>query len=102
MEKFTPRNSEELKMKPPARKLLTYTHNIEGGGGVRIVIDASPELFAGGRMEGLQEIIPSDSICKRCITLTIANIRYFFVTPAHPSTPIHPTGTWGVPGASEE
>ena len=43
------------------------------------------------------------SICiKRRITQTIASIRYFFVTPAHPSTPIHPTGTWGVPGASEE
>ena len=41
-------------------------------------------------------------ICERRITLTIASIRYFFVTPAHPSTPIHPTGTWSVPGASKE
>ena len=46
--------------------------------------------------------LSQDRICKRRITLTIANIRYFFVTAAHPSTPIHPTGTWGVPGASEE
>ena len=41
-------------------------------------------------------------VCKRRRILTIASIRYFFVTPAHPSTPIHPTGTWGVPGASAE
>ena len=42
------------------------------------------------------------SICKRRIILTIADIQYFFATLAHALTPIHPTGTWGVPGVSAE
>ena len=28
--------------------------------------------------------------------------RYFFVTPAHVSTPIYPTGTQGIPAVSVE